>query len=251
MNRQSFDPFETALLTRAGRRSGNEDRAGFAIVDGCGCWAVADGLGGHPHGEVAAEAAVDGILQAFRAAPRLSPVVLRDCLAAGQTAVQRRQRQDPELDGMRTTAVVLLAEPAQACWGHVGDSRLYLFREGQAIARTLDHSVAQALVSGGELDESALRHDPERSRLLRNLGGPGPVRASITGHPVPLVPGDVFLLCTDGFWEPLLEPVMEAALCSAVTMSAWLGRLAELVEACDDPAQDNYTALAVRVHGVR
>lgn len=246
---QAPAPFETAHLTRKGRRSDNEDRAGFEVVGGCGCWVMADGLGGHPYGEVAAELAVDGVLKAFRANPRLSPEILRDCLAAGQAAVQSRQRQNPAMAEMRTTAVVLLAESAQACWGHVGDSRLYLFRDGRAVTRTLDHSIAQALVSIGEIEESALRHDPDRSRLLRNMGGPGPLRASVLGNAVPLDPGDVFLLCSDGFWEPLLEPVMEGALSPATTMRAWLERLAGLIEAYGDPSQDNYTALAVRIGG--
>lgn len=240
--------FETALLTHPGTRPNNEDRADYINAQGLGCWVVADGLGGHAHGEVAAEAAVEGILAAFRMQPECSLNALRRLLDAGQAAVQQQQQlPPPDRSDMRTTAVILLADSAQACWAHAGDSRLYLFRGGQVSTRTRDHSVAQALVSSGELAEEALRHDRERSLLLRDLGAPGPVRATIVEHALALEPGDVFLLCTDGFWEPLLEPAMEAALSPDIGMEAWLKALFRQIEDFTDPGQDNYTALAVRV----
>jgi len=240
--------FETALLTQTGKRPNNQDRAGYEIAKGVGCWVVADGLGGHKYGEAAAEAAVEGIFHGFRAHPECSPRSLRKLLEEGQAAVHRRQEASaPDRSDMRTTAVILLADESKACWAHAGDSRLYLFRRGQVFTRTRDHSVAQALVHSGEMEEAALRHDPDRSRLLRDLGAPGPVRASAQEQSLALETGDVFLLCTDGFWEPVLEAVMEAALSSGIAMEAWLRRLAGVIDDLADPGQDNYTALAVRV----
>lgn len=239
--------FATALLTQTGGRANNEDRAGFAMAGEMGCWVVADGLGGHRHGDIAAETALSAMLDAFRAQPEASPAALRALLAAGQSALHTRQSQRSELARMRTTAVVLLADARHACWAHAGDSRLYLFRDGRICARTRDHSVAQTLVNLGELDEAALRHDPDRSKLLRDLGGAGPVRASITEMPTLLLAGDVFLLCSDGFWEPLLEQAMEAALTPAIALPDWLDTLAAQLADRADPGQDNYTALAVRV----
>ncbi|MFM8333808.1 MAG: PP2C family protein-serine/threonine phosphatase [Candidatus Methylumidiphilus sp.] len=239
--------FATALLTQTGCRASNEDRAGFAMVGEVGCWLVADGLGGHRHGNIAAETALSAMLDAFRAKPEASPQTLRALLAAGQSALHMLQARRPELARMRTTAVALLADARHACWAHAGDSRLYLFRDGRICARTRDHSVAQTLVNLGELDEAALRQDPDRSRLLRDLGGAGPVRATVTETPTILSAGDVFLLCSDGFWEPLPEQAMEAALTPAIALPDWLDTLAAQLTARADPKQDNYTALAVRV----
>lgn len=246
LNMNKYTPFETGLLTRIGTRPINEDRADFDFKQGIGCWVLADGLGGHQDGEVAAEVAVQGVLAAFRAHPECSPQALRELLNAGQAAVLEQQQASPNSSNMRTTIVVLLADSTQACWAHAGDSRLYLFRGRHLLTRTHDHSVGQVLVDSGELEAAALRHDPERSQLLRNLGRPGVLRATITEQSFPLKPGDVFLLCSDGFWEPLLETIMESALATDLSMDCWLRWLAQIIEDWADPAQDNYTALAIR-----
>jgi serine/threonine protein phosphatase PrpC len=161
---------------------------------------------------------------------------------------------------MAATLVVLLIRQDQAIWGHVGDSRLYLFRQGRLLLQTKDHSVPQMLVGEGEMGLDEIRGHPDRSRLLRALGdGHDEIRPRLQA-PFALQPADAFLLCSDGFWEYVLEAEMETALAEAEDPDQWLRlmqqryllpavereRLAEAKERADN---DNYSALAVWLQG--
>jgi serine/threonine protein phosphatase PrpC len=146
---------------------------------------------------------------------------------------------------MGTTLVTLLCDDRQALWGHVGDSRLYAFRDGCLIHQTRDHSVPQLLVNAGEIAPDAVRDHEDRARLLQALGTEGRLRPEIPLEPLIVQAGDAFLLCTDGFWEHVLEAEMESALAGAATPAAWLQAM-EAVHRGRAPTDcDNHTALAV------
>jgi len=243
--------FLTAQVSDKHQRLHNEDYCDYRWQDGLGCWVVADGLGGHQGGEVASKLAVTTLMTAFLSKPELSPTALQGYLAQAQEALLQRQRQEPRLLGMRTTIVVLLANEAAALWGHVGDSRLYHFRHGQICSWTKDHSVPQALANFGEIRPEEIRFHEDRHRLLRALGQENAFRPTILPDTVPFQSGDAFLLCTDGFWELVLESEMEAALAAAAEPQGWLTNmiqyLATRTQAAPDKPNDNYTALAIIV----
>jgi len=244
-------PFITASVTEKRQRRHNEDACDYRWVNGRGCWVMADGLGGHHGGEVASRLAVDSILTAFAGQPEVSAEAASRCLQAGQQALLRRQKEEPQLSGMRTTIVVLLADPEAAIWGHAGDSRLYHFRDGRILNQTKDHSVAQSLVNAGEIKPEEVRGHEDRHRLLRALGQEDDFRPVILKNAQPLEAGDVFLLCTDGFWELLLETEMEADWGGASNPQGWLEKMQHRIKAQTsidaDKKYDNYTAMAVFV----
>jgi serine/threonine protein phosphatase PrpC len=232
-----------ATLSAPGGRRGNEDRAGETATPTGRAFVVADGLGGHAAGEIAAEACVRAVCEALKEA-EFSSHALAASFEAAQRAVQEAQREDAAV-GCRTTAVVLLLAGERALWGHLGDSRLYLFRGGRVIHQTLDHSVPQALVQTGVIRPSEIRSHRDRNRLLRSLGGEGDAAATLLPAPLALQPGDAFLLCTDGFWELVTEAEMEAALREAKDPEDWLRRLEGRLLAKASGEFDNYTATAV------
>jgi serine/threonine protein phosphatase PrpC len=168
---------------------------------------------------------------------------------AAQDVLHERQRRHPEYSRMRTTLVLLLADPEAetALWGHAGDSRLYHFRNGEIAARTKDHSAVQALVDAGELEPDEMRDHSMGNRITRSLGDSGEANPDVIESAATLQPGDAFLLCSDGFWEGVPEDRMLDALDAAASPETWIDAMATHIEdtAADD--HDNYTAVAVFV----
>jgi PPM family protein phosphatase len=237
--------FQTARLSETGGRPNNEDFCGFFHADSSACWAVADGLGSHNAGEQASKTAVETVLESFRRNPELSTAALEGHIDAAQDAILKMQQRDPAMAGMRTTLVVLISDARQALWAHVGDSRLYRFQARGLTAQTEDHSVPQALAKAGEISQSQIRGHPDRNRLLRSLGDPTLARPSVLATPVLLTGADAFLLCTDGFWEYLLEIEMLADLVASASPEEWLHRMAARLRQRVQGEYDNYSALAI------
>ncbi len=242
-------------LWEPGGRLRNEDAFGQRLLDtGAGCWVVGDGLGGHGGGDIAAQTAVDAFIQSFVANPTaLTEEALSQHFVAAHEAIMQRRASthDPDYAGMRTTLVALITNGSQAIWGHIGDSRLYALREDKWVAVTSDHSVPQALVNSGEIRPEAIRHHPDRNRLLRDLGGDKPIRPEISTTPWTLQPGDRFLLCTDGFWELITETALQIELSRSRTPTQWLQhaehRLKIEAQTRYQNRHDNYTATAIFV----
>lgn len=190
-------------------RSSNQDA--FLAVDHLGFWAIADGMGGHVGGDIAAYTAIANlkaqvevsaqILQQGHPAP---PELLRHYLVTTQHALDQRARLEPRLRGMGTTIVMLLIATAQvptAYVAHVGDSRAYRYRSGLLTALTRDHTMIEQYLRHGILTEEAARRHPDRHVLTRALGMPGTVRPDISSHA--LMQSDLFLLCSDGLTKML------------------------------------------------
>ena len=237
--------FQTGRLSDAGGRPNNEDFCALQHVDNSTCWVVADGLGGHNGGELASRTATGSVLQSFCGNPEVSSSALESHIAAAQEAILQLQQKDPAVAQMRTTLVALISDSRQALWAHVGDSRLYRFQAGGLMAQTEDHSVPQSLVKAGEIAPDQIRGHPDRNRLLRSLGEPGPARASVLAAPVLLSDADAFLLCTDGFWEYVFEIEMLADLAASASPEQWLDRCASRLRKRAHGEYDNYSAMAV------
>jgi serine/threonine protein phosphatase PrpC len=237
--------FLTHTVSSAGGREINQDAAEHAVTEQMACWVLADGLGGHGGGEEAAKAATGAIMQSFQAHAECSPAALMTYIEAAKSAVIKRQDEDTTLMGMRTTIVVLISDMKTALWGHVGDSRLYFFRQGRLERQTSDHSVPQAMVDARQLKPSEIRHHEDRNRLLRSLGGREELRATIEEKAHSIRPGDAFLLCSDGFWEYVTETAMEVDLAKSGSPSDWVRFMELRIRAAAPEEQDNYTALAV------
>jgi serine/threonine protein phosphatase PrpC len=239
--------FETATLSAPGGRVDNEDAVGYRMVEGAGCWALADGLGGHRGGEVASRLAVEAAISSFEGDPSVTEEALKTHLMRANRAVLDRQTAEPELTHMRTTMVMLIASSEAAMWAHAGDSRLYWFRDGKIREQTRDDSVPQKLVEAGEISMDQIRFHEDRSRLLNSLGAGEQVVAAHCQMPGPPGPGDAFLLASDGFWECVEESEMEEDLSAATNSEAWIGKMEARVKERAAADRDNYSAIAVRV----
>ena len=238
---------EVSVLTDAGGRPRNEDAYGFwSGGGGCFC-VVSDGAGGHGAGDVASKLAVRVVLASFQDDPQCTGASITAALANAHGAILAEQATAGALSEMRATATVLAIDTVHhvAAWGHVGDTRLYCFRDHKVVAQTKDHSVVQRLVDAGYLKPEATRESTERSRLFAALGHDGENIASVGATDFVIAGGDAFLLCTDGFWEYVDESAMEAALVAAVSPADWLRRMEEQVRARGGPEQDNFSALAI------
>lgn len=237
--------FLTAKLSERGARPVNEDAAEFYVDGGRGCWVVADGLGGHGGGEIASALAVTAFLASFQSNPECTPEAMRSHLFAANQAIVERQLSAPDLSLMRSTIVAMVACESSSVSGHAGDSRLYHFREGKLVSHTRDHSVPQALADAGEIEVSAIRAHEDRNSLLRSLGSSEKELKPEISAVFHTRPGDAFLLCTDGLWEPVVEQQMETDLRASRSPEEWLERMHLRIRQVADPEQDNYSGVAV------
>ncbi len=238
---------EVSALSDPGGREPNEDAFGFwSGGGGCFC-AISDGAGGHGGGDVASKLAVRSILETFQNAPICTGPAVSAALNVAHHAIVAEQGASAQNSAMRATAVVLAIDTVQhmAVWGHVGDTRLYCFRDGMVIAQSKDHSVVQRLVDAGYLTPAATRESTQRSRLYAALGHDEAFEMTIVPEPLSIRNGDAFLLCTDGFWEYVEENAMAVALADSGTAADWLRRMEQQVIDLGGSGQDNFSAVAV------
>lgn len=166
---------------------------------------VADGMGGHTGGALAAEQVLHAARQNFEAHPP-RPETVREMLAAaigdahdGIKLTRYTSEQDPH-----STACLLVLQRGRGDWAHCGDSRLYHFRDGNLLARTVDHSYVNDLLQRGLITEEQAEHHPNRNLLTSCLGDKDAPRIEF-GESTRLVGGDCFLLCSDGIWGCLAD----------------------------------------------
>jgi PPM family protein phosphatase len=240
-------PFKTSLICKSGGKENNQDFAGYAILKKkqAACWVVADGLGGHKGGDLAAKTAVDTILKSFRQDPECSLQAIQKYLNAAQEEILRLQKEQPRFYRMRTTVVIMVSDFKQVLWAHVGDSRLYWLQQGIIRFQTNDHSLPQGRVFEGEITPDQVRFHKERNSLLRTMGQPASFRPQMHREKLPLEEGSSFLLCTDGFWEYVEESEMETDYTNTKIPARWLRKMEKRLLKKASGEFDNYTALAV------
>lgn len=237
--------FSVFQLSRKGGRAKNEDRMGYCYTRSSGIFILADGMGGHPQGEVAAQLALQAVSALFQ--KQALPEVV-DVAAFLTSAVMTAHRQilhlaiaKGMLDTPRTTLVVALVQAGAVTWVHCGDSRLYFVRQGELLARTKDHSFFeqhQAAAKGARLPERI-----NRNILFTCLGSPTKPVFDVTG-PIPLQQGDRLMLCSDGLWDSLSDAEIVEHLAHKPVSEA----VPEMVEKAlhkAGAASDNVTCIAL------
>ena len=232
-------------FTNRGSREINEDRIGCFANKGAHCFVVCDGLGGHGMGDAAAQTVVSVFQDLFSKSgdpARFLPeafTAAQQILLTEQAALNARQK-------MKTTAVALVTDEHKAYIGHVGDSRLYVFQNNRVLTRTLDHSIPQMPVLSRQLREEEIRNHPDRNIVLRVMGVDWESPMYELAKPLRLRKCQAFLLCTDGFWELILEEEMCEFLQNSSSPEEWLRRMAAQVrERGKGKQMDNYSAIAV------
>jgi len=236
--------FRTAARSDVGlKRKANEDF--FAIDEEAGLFVVADGLGGHVAGRVASELAVGRMLEQVRApGPGSDSERLRAGYEAAHRAILERSAADPELQGMGTTLDTLWLQGDRLTIGHVGDSRIYLFRERQLHGLTFDHSLVNEMVFRGALSRSEARAHPYRHVITRAIG----IGAAIEPDLVRMRarPGDLFVLCSDGITAQMdTEDLAQVIVSGGLDLETTVERLIDMANACG--GEDNATAVLVHL----
>jgi PPM family protein phosphatase len=195
--------FSVFQVSRRGGREKNEDRMGYCYTRESGLFILADGMGGHPEGELAAQLALQTISALYQkeARPTIKDVTafLSTALMAAHHQIIRYAGEKGMLDTPRTTVVAAIVQGNSATWVHCGDSRLYLVREHELVTRTRDHSYMEQHAAGIiKLDRL------NRNILFTCLGSPTKPLFDVTG-PIPLQQGDKVLLCSDGLWGTVTD----------------------------------------------
>jgi PPM family protein phosphatase len=221
-------------------REGNEDSA----YAGPHLLAVADGMGGHAAGEVASAAAIATLasLDSDQSASDLLPA-LANAVATANMRLQEMIMADPATEGMGTTLTALLWADGHAALGHIGDSRAYLLRDGKFYQITHDHTLVQSLVDEGRITEDDIATHPQRSLLLRALDGRTLADPDLSTHET--MPGDRYLICSDGLSGVVTEQTLHQALSSVRDPDKAALQLVELALKGGGP--DNITCIVADV----
>lgn len=234
--------FSVFQVSRKGGREQNEDRMGYCYTRESGLFVLADGMGGHPEGEVAAQLALQTISALFQKEAR--PVLgdpqefLSMALMAAHHQIIRYASEKGMLDTPRTTLVAAILQDDGATWVHCGDSRLYVVRDGQLLTRTRDHSYIEQKASGVIKLQAV-----NRNILFTCLGSPTKPVFDVTG-PVSLKHGDKMLLCSDGLWGSLTDDEIVNHL-AAKPLSEAVPDLVENALRAGGEHSDNVTVLAM------
>ncbi|TCV84115.1 PP2C family protein-serine/threonine phosphatase [Sulfurirhabdus autotrophica] len=207
--------FSIYQSSRQGGRKYNQDRVAYSYSKEALLMVIADGMGGHLHGEVAAQITVQMIAESFQkqAAPVLSNPFdfLTEGIFAAHHAIGDYAVDHELLENPRTTCVACVIQGDAAYWAHVGDSRLYMFRGANLISRTRDHSRVQQLFEDGKITEEQMVTHPDRNKIYNCLGGMMPPEIEYSKK-TPVREGDAFLLCSDGLWGELTNNEIAAIL---------------------------------------
>jgi PPM family protein phosphatase len=234
--------FSVYQISRQGGRERNEDRMGYAYTREAGLFVLADGMGGHPEGAMAAQLALQTFSAYFQKAANPTvgevPEFLSSALMAAHHQIIRYAAEKGMLDTPRTTLVASVMERGHMHWIHCGDSRLYVVRDGELVTRTRDHSYMEQQAHLGRSTEHI-----NRNILFTCLGSPAKPVYDISG-PLQLQEGDRVLLCSDGLWGTVKDQEIAGELSRAPLEQA-VPELVELALKRGGPRCDNVTVLAM------
>lgn len=235
----------TAKYTDIGGREINEDSCGIFVKDGCICAVVADGVGGHGGGDQASRFAV-AMIEAFynESAEHFPTEHILEWFQRINNEVCRHQTKECK---MRTTLSVLFVDDNSSYWAYVGDSRLYHFENNRLVKMSVDHSVSQMAVFSGEITQEEVRHHADRNKLVRAIGNSEEIKAELSDMYDVTCGDHAFLICSDGFWEYVVEDEMEETLKESQNPVQWISKMSNIVKEKAPENNDNNTAVAVWV----
>lgn len=236
--------------SRIGKRKTNQDRVAYCYSRDALLMVLADGMGGHLHGEVAAHIAAQYITQAFQrdAQPKLldPALFLSRSLSSAHHAILDYALDKNLPEAPRTTIVTCLIQDGYAHWAHAGDSRLYLLRNGRVHVQTRDHSRVQLMMDQGLLDAQGAASHPGRNRIYSCLGGNHAPQIEFSRRTL-LQDGDIIAVCSDGVWGPLDNDAIALALTGS-NLSVQVPALMTQAEQAAGATCDNLSLIAMCWH---
>jgi len=233
--------------SQIGDRKTNEDRVGYSYSRDVLLMAIADGMGGHEQGEVAAEIAVSEITRRFQQEARnklRKPFdFLLSAIQSAHRAIVSHAVEHNLLECPRTTCVACIVQNGCVYWAHAGDSRLYVLRGGDLAAHTSDHSKVQQMIDAGILTIEAASRHPDRNKIFSCLGGVVPPQIDV-GREFRLQPGDTVILSTDGFWAQI-PPSILGTMVKKQTITALMPGLVGEAQRRAQGESDNVSVVAM------
>lgn len=245
--------FSIYQASRQGGRKYNQDRVAYSYSKEALLMVLADGMGGHLHGEVAAQVTVQMLTSLFQnqAKPKIGNpfMFLSEAIQSAHMAVNEYAAEHELLDAPRTTIVACLIQDDHAYWAHVGDSRLYHIRGTEIVGRTRDHSRVQQLYEDGKITEQQLSTHPDRNKIYNCLGGYVTPEVDVS-RKVPLEEGDSILICTDGLWS-MMSPNEIVSIFQAYPLQQAVLELLDHAEFRGGQDGDNLSAVGMTWGGSR
>jgi serine/threonine protein phosphatase PrpC len=240
--------YDVSKTNHLGNRKSNQDRIGVVETSDAVLLVLADGLGGHAGGDVAAETVVDCAFRHFNNADKpirnpgnfLNQVILR----TQREILDLAASCDPPLQA-KSTCVLCIIQDGFAHWAHVGDSRLYVIRGGKVIKRTQDHSRVEELFQKGVISEKEKRSHPDKNLLTRCIGSENHRPQPQIAPAFPLQNNDVILLCSDGLWSPLSDQDIVRGL-KQQNLGDAIEDLSSDAEEASYPQSDNISVIGFR-----
>ncbi len=235
--------------SRQGPRNYNQDRLAYSYSKDALLLVLADGMGGHRHGEVAANLAVKTLTDAFQrlAVPFLSSPAkfLIEHIQQVHDMIDNVTQRDELIESPRTTIVVAIIQRGFLYCAHVGDSRLYHFRDGHLLFRTEDHSVVQSLYKKGMISKEEMATHPYKNKIYNCLGGETPPQIDLSDR-FELLEGDTILLCTDGVWGVLNDTQIKEIIQQNIVIADATNKLMDSAEFASDERGDNMSAIGLQ-----
>ncbi|OIQ96908.1 serine/threonine phosphatase stp [mine drainage metagenome] len=234
--------------SRQGPRPHNQDRLAYSYSKDALLLVVADGMGGHRHGEIAAQLAVTTMTEAFQrlAVPTLaSPAkFLTEHIQQIHDSIDQYAQENEMLEAPRTTIVAAVVQRGMLYCAHVGDSRLYHYRDGHLLFRTEDHSVVQSLYNRGMISKDDMTTHPYRHKVSNCLGGDVAPKIDLADRQE-LVEGDTILLCTDGVWGAVADNEIKHIL-NNPSIADGITTLLDHAETASQQQGDNMSAIGLQ-----
>lgn len=233
-------------MSEPGSREINEDFVSIAEKGSQIVCVLCDGLGGHGKGEEASKLVANEIINFFVNNDNFIDR-MDEAFEIAQKKLLEEQKIKSAKHEMKTTAVILAITDKEVRWGHIGDSRAYMFKKFRYKKRTLDHSVPQMLVLARDIKEKEIRNHPDRNKLLRVMGVEWGASSYVISKKIKRKESLSFLLCSDGFWELIDEKTMSSLLKeSGRDVKKWVDSMSDVVRTNGQGKNmDNFSAIAV------
>jgi protein phosphatase len=243
--------FSVYQHSHIGGRKVNQDRMGYCFTRDALLLVLADGMGGHQHGEIAATIAMQTLSMMFQMQAR--PYIkkperfLEEAMQQAQRDILAYTARHQLPESPRTTVVACLVQHNSAVWAHCGDSRLYWVRGNRVLAQTRDHSHLEYLIAKGLASPAERATHPDRNKLYNCIGAATAPRIELSRQ-ASLEAGDILLLCSDGLWAMVPDAEIVQKLASRGVVQA-VPELVSMAVAIGGPRADNTTALAISWQG--
>lgn len=242
-----------ASICKQGGREYNQDFVASAAQDNEACLVVCDGLGSYVGSEVASRLCAMKVIDSFiktREADHdkaFLPESVMSYVYDAHNYVAEYKERTPAIKSSCTTVACFVTDCNACVMSHIGDTRIYLFRNGKLAYQSKDHSLSQVAVEMGEISLRDIRTHKDQNKLTRVLGNDYYIEPDCKAENVPLNAGDAVILCTDGFWEYVYEEEMEEDLINSSTPEEALAKMERRLLSRIGKFNDNYSAIVAKV----